>query len=109
MEEILRLAKEKLAPNISKDLKKYKEEISDILQDEIVSRYYFQKGRKENSFGSDPFLKKAIEILKNEKEYNLILKNWKMHSSGFHWISVRGKKQKINYLPTDLINFVLCP
>ncbi len=75
MEEILRLAKEKLAPNISKDLKKYKEEISDILQDEIVSRFYFQKGRKENSFGSDPFLKKAIEILKNEKEYNLILKN----------------------------------
>jgi carboxyl-terminal processing protease len=46
-----------------------------LLENEIVSRYYYQKGRAENSFVSDDYIKKALEILKNKVEYNTILGN----------------------------------
>lgn len=55
------------------DLQKNKEEIKQLLQDEIASRYYFQKGRIEASFAYDPEIIKAVEALKDPQLYQAIL------------------------------------
>jgi len=65
---------QKVVPSKERDLEKFKEEIKTILENEIISRYYYQKGRTIDSFRNDDYLKKAIEILKNTQEYNTILK-----------------------------------
>ncbi|MBO4739581.1 MAG: S41 family peptidase [Bacteroidales bacterium] len=56
------------------DLLRYKKEISELLQVEIVSRYYHQKGGIEASLTIDPDIIKATEILQNMDIYHSILK-----------------------------------
>ncbi len=65
---------EKVVPSKERDLDKFNSQIKELLQNEIVSRYYFQKGRAINSFRNDKMLKEAVSILENQKEYNSILK-----------------------------------
>jgi carboxyl-terminal processing protease len=65
--------KEKMLRDKKADIQKAKSEISELLSDEIVSRYYYQRGRIENSFSKDEELKKAVEILKNKSFYDDIL------------------------------------
>jgi carboxyl-terminal processing protease len=64
----------KLTPSKENDLEKFKTEIINILENEIVSRYYYQKGRTLHAFKSDNFVEKAKEILQNPKEIHTILK-----------------------------------
>jgi len=64
----------KLIPSKERDLDKFKIEISEMLENEIVSRYYFQKGRTLDSFRYDRALNKAKSVLVSESEYNGILK-----------------------------------
>lgn len=66
---------QKVTPSKERDLEKFKDEIKTILENEIVSRYYYQKGRILHTFQSDDYLKKAIETLKDTKTYNSILGN----------------------------------
>jgi carboxyl-terminal processing protease len=56
-----------------KDLMENKPEILDILQQEIASRYYYQKGRIESTLSDDPELKSAIKVLNNTTDYTSIL------------------------------------
>ncbi|PHR50065.1 MAG: peptidase S41 [Fluviicola sp.] len=65
---------EKVKASKEKDLELFKDQIKDLIQNEIVSRYYFQEGRVVNAFLDDESLKSAIEVLKDEKRYNAILK-----------------------------------
>lgn len=64
----------KLTPSKERDLDKFKTEISEMLENEIVSRYYFQKGRTLDSFRYDRALNKAKSVLMNDSEYNGVLK-----------------------------------
>lgn len=57
----------------AKDLAKYQEEISQFLALEIVTRYYYQKGRIINQLSTDPDIKVAKEVLLDSKRYNSIL------------------------------------
>ncbi len=66
---------QKVHPSKERDLNKFKIEILELLENEIVSRYYFQKGRALNSFKNDKTLIKGVEILGKTSEYNTILKN----------------------------------
>ena len=66
---------DKLKPNEAQDLEKYKTEILDLLENEIVSRYYFQKGRTLNSFKHDKVVLKALEIFVELSNYHSILKD----------------------------------
>ena len=59
--------------NKKEDLEKFKDEIKELLKQEIVSRYYFQKGRQEAYLSFDQELKKALEILKDSSTYNGLL------------------------------------
>mgnify|MGYP001949492189 CR=1 FL=1 len=52
----------------------YETEIRDLLKDEIVSRYYYSKGRIQSTLKKDPDVLKALEILGNSSEYSEILK-----------------------------------
>ena len=55
------------------DLQTFREEISDLLRLEIVSRYYYQKGKIRASLKSDPDINRAIQILNDQATYNAIL------------------------------------
>ena len=68
---------EKLSPNKDRDLKKFKAEIKELLENEIVGRYYFQNGQKAHDLKSDDYVLKSIEMLTNLKEYKTILSNQK--------------------------------
>lgn len=63
-----------VVPSKERDLNKFKEEIQSILANEIVSRYYFQQGRVQQSFQDDAELVKAQEILKDSSKVNTILR-----------------------------------
>ncbi len=67
--------KKKMMHDKKEDLKKFKEEIKEMLQSEIVSRYYFQNGQIEASFAYDAEVKKAIEALKDKTTFATILSN----------------------------------
>lgn len=56
------------------DLTNHHDEIKSILEGEISARYYYQKGRLETSFKNDPDVKKAADILMDQKLYSSILK-----------------------------------
>ena len=64
-----------LQANKGGDLFTHKQVIKEILTVEIASRYFYQQGRIKSALNFDPELKKAIEVLQNEKEYNSILGN----------------------------------
>ncbi len=63
----------KVVPSKERDLEKFKDEIKIMLENEIISRYYFQKGRAIDSFRNDENIAKALELLKNKALYNTIL------------------------------------
>jgi carboxyl-terminal processing protease len=55
------------------DLVKFRSEIKQFLEEEIVSRYYYQTGRIEKSVKGDTDVKAAIEILSDEAKWKNIL------------------------------------
>lgn len=65
---------EKITPSKERDLEKFEGQIKMLLENEIVARYYYQKGRVLNSFNHDNILQKGVEVLNNTQEYNTILK-----------------------------------
>ena len=65
--------KNKMIHDKKADIDKFKDEIKELLKEEIVSRYYFQKGRTEASLSFDQEVKKAIEIFKNSATYKGII------------------------------------
>ncbi len=77
--------KAKIAENKKSDLMRFKPEIKRVLENEIVQRYYFEKGKTEQSFQYDEELKAASnlfnqpfgidEILKGIGKYKTIGKN----------------------------------
>lgn len=66
--------KELVKKEKSKDLERYKKEIKELLYLEIVSRYYYQKGRLQASLQIDPEMIKAKDLLHNLHEYTALLK-----------------------------------
>lgn len=59
----------RLAHDIDKDLVNFKDEVSEILTDEIISRYYYQKGAIKAALKDDEDVEKALEILHTPDGY----------------------------------------
>ncbi len=59
--------------NKDKDLQLHKEEIAQILENEIVSRYYYQSGRIEHSLKNDPRVNEAVKVINTTEKYKQIL------------------------------------
>ena len=63
-----------LANDLSKDLITFKDEISELISEEILQRYYFIKGSLEYNLKNDIVVKKALEVINDKAKYNGILK-----------------------------------
>ena len=63
----------KIEKEKNNDIYTFQHEISNYIANEIVARYYFQKGRIEHQLSSDPDVKLAMEILLDAKRYQTIL------------------------------------
>jgi len=67
------LLEEKLKGNLKDDLLSQRKTISPYLEDEIVSRYYYQRGRTEHLLLSDKLFERAVELLNDQVRYHKIL------------------------------------
>jgi len=70
----LEAIRRKVSTNKSNDLTRFKSEIRELLEQEIVSRYYFQKGQVEASFDDDPNILTAMQVLNDTPRYAALLK-----------------------------------
>lgn len=65
--------RERMTADKREDLNKYSDQIKDLLKMEIVTRYYYQKGKIEASLKQDPDIASAISLLKDQERYSAIL------------------------------------
>lgn len=65
--------KKKIEEEKNTELQKYKAEISDYLASEIISRYYYQKGKYIDMLRCDPEITAAKDLLLNQARYKSIL------------------------------------
>lgn len=84
----------RLLRNKKDDLIRSKEEIKEILEAEIVSRYFFQTGKLEASFKSDTSIKEALRVMNDRKLYAIILK-------GDGPYKIIGKPKSVAYVKTE--------
>ena len=56
-----------------KDLDTFREEIQQMLEEEIVGRYYYHEGRIEQQIEEDPQLQKALSVISNPIQVKGIL------------------------------------
>jgi len=66
--------KRKVAANKTNDLQRFKPEIRELLEEEIASRYYYEKGRTEAGFDDDPNIQAAVAVLNDPNRYAALLK-----------------------------------
>lgn len=57
--------REKIGHELDKDLVQFKDEVKEMLTDEIISRYYYQKGAIRASIKTDKGIEKAKEVIKD--------------------------------------------
>jgi carboxyl-terminal processing protease len=63
----------KISHDKKQDLLKHQAEVTRLLENEIVSRYYYQKGRIEQSLKTDNDLAKAVNLLNQPTQYDALL------------------------------------
>jgi len=61
-----------LGHNLDQDFEHFKKEISEMLVDEIVSRYYYQKGAIKSALRDDSDVSKALDVLHKPEGYAAI-------------------------------------
>ncbi|CAN5613644.1 hypothetical protein BH10BAC4_BH10BAC4_10390 [soil metagenome] len=63
----------RLTESRKNDLVTFKDQIKLLLEEEIVMRYYLERGQVEVSFKKDAEIKSSIEVLNNPTQYKKIL------------------------------------
>ncbi|WP_242929396.1 S41 family peptidase [Pontibacter vulgaris] len=66
--------KKKVSHNKANDLTRFRPEIQEMLEAEIASRYYLQKGYIESTFDDDPDILMAKRVLNDPQKYASYLK-----------------------------------
>ncbi len=64
----------KLHANLDRDLELFKEDITSMIESEIVQRFYYKKGVLLHQLSDDKVYDKAVEILQNPEMYRSILR-----------------------------------
>lgn len=85
--------KAKMDASKKNDLQIHKDEIKQVLENEIASRYYFEKGRYESNFKYDKELAQAVKVMQDKEMVAAILKgegNYKV--IGKPVLAMAGKK-----------------
>jgi carboxyl-terminal processing protease len=62
-----------LEHDLNQDLTLFKDEITEMIEDEIISRYFYEGGAISWTIKKDEQVLKALEILNNRTRYNAIL------------------------------------
>ncbi len=62
-----------IAHNLDQDLLIFKPEIMELLEEEIISRYFYEEGSIAWTIKNDEQVNKALEVLNNKEEYSSIL------------------------------------
>ena len=63
----------KLQHNLDLELDRFSKDIKPLIAEEIVKRYYFEKGAVQETLKDDADLKKALEVLQKPEEYKMAL------------------------------------
>jgi len=66
--------KAKMAASKKNDLQLHKDEIKQVLENEIAGRYYYEKGRYETNFKYDKELAQAVKVMQDKDMIAQILK-----------------------------------
>jgi len=77
IQDQLKALKIKISHSKETDVQTFKSEIKQLLEREIASHYYLQKGEREFDFRYDPELKAALTLFKDMARYEKILKGQK--------------------------------
>lgn len=77
LQQSLEVLKSNILNHKDNSLDLFSEEIKNVLKEEIVSRYYFEKGVIEASFADDREVLSAIAILNDTEKYQNILRGTK--------------------------------
>lgn len=75
VKEAYKTLEDKIFLSKEADLTTFSEEIKEFLENEVVARYYYQKGRVQSSLKYDEEIKKALEYASNTEEYFKMLSN----------------------------------
>jgi carboxyl-terminal processing protease len=73
LEEELEALTLKMEQSKNNDIERFKDEIIEVLEAEIATRYYYQKGKIEATLKHDEELAEAINVLNDVEKYNAIL------------------------------------
>jgi len=63
-----------IAHSLDQDLTIFRNEITDLLEDEIIGRYFYEEGAIAWTIKKDEQILKAFEVLNNKEEYSSLLK-----------------------------------
>ena len=63
-----------VAHSLNQDLTLFRSEITDLIEDEIIGRYFYEDGAIAWTLKKDEQVSKALEILNNKEKYSSILK-----------------------------------
>ncbi len=63
----------KFSNDLSADLNRFRKEIEPYVCDEIVHRFYYQRGGAQQQLTNDPCMERALELLADPQAYNKIL------------------------------------
>ena len=74
LQEQLEVLSSKMEESKNNDIERFKSEISELLEMEIVTRYFYQKGKIETTIKHDEEIAKAIDVLDNMELYDAILR-----------------------------------
>jgi carboxyl-terminal processing protease len=62
-----------IAHDLDQDLATFKNEITELIEDEIIGRYFYEDGAIKWTIKTDVQVLKAFEVLNNKEQYNSIL------------------------------------
>jgi len=66
--------KNDLAHSLDQDLTAFRDEITELLEDEIISRYFYEPGAIASTIKKDEQVMKAMEVLNDKKSYDSVIK-----------------------------------
>jgi carboxyl-terminal processing protease len=90
--ELFTTLEKDIAHNLDQDLTQFRSEISEMIEDEIVGRYFYEEGAIAWTIKKDDQIKKALEIFNDKEEYSSILSG----KSGSILITRKSEEQVSN-------------
>jgi carboxyl-terminal processing protease len=87
-----------IAHNLDQDLSLFRNEIKELLEEEIIGRYFYEDGAIAWSVTRDEQVKKALEVLNNKNTYSSVLsgKTGSVLISGKTGSGIPGHELQIN-------------